>query len=148
TLDSTGRTMHLTPVLNSSASSSPVRQSPTQSDPPREVQTRIDRTGGAISSPAFAEPSIWKIGYQWPYRWHSPRGAGTFVWSVEKQDVVDGVPVHVVKSGQRELLYRRSDLALILERVQGTTETRWTPPLINYSWPLTLGKTWEQTFTR
>jgi hypothetical protein len=140
TLDTERKLMHLTPVVTAAAPSS-------QGQPPRAEPSRSLAADVAFTT-ALATPPLWKPGYEWSYRWHSPQGSGTFVWSVDREEVLDGTPVYVVKSGSREALYRRSDLALYMERNQGVTETRWVPPLIRYSWPLAFGKTWEQTYTR
>src|SRR5262249_45763078 len=51
----------------------------------------------------------WKPGYEWAYRYESPSGSGTYVWSVDREEVIDGVSLYVVKSGTRELFYRKSD---------------------------------------
>jgi hypothetical protein len=91
---------------------------------------------------------IWKTGHEWAYRWESPRGRGTFVWAVDGEEVKDGIPVFVIKSGSRRTHYRRSDLALHVDEVEGQVETRWVPPFVRYSWPLDPGKVWEQQLTR
>jgi predicted aspartyl protease len=153
TLDTERKLMHLTPVVaaappSSSGSAPRVEQSRPRGAPLRGAQTVDGRKPDAAFSTALATPPLWKPGYEWSYRWHSPQGSGTFVWSVDREDVVDGIPVYVIKAGQRETFYRRSDLALYMERSQGVTETRWVPPVIRYSWPFTPGKTWEQTYTR
>jgi hypothetical protein len=154
TLDTTRKLMHLTPVIAAAAPSSPApprtEQSRPQPVPLRDAQTVDGRKAGSemAFSTALATPPLWKPGYEWSYRWRSPEGSGTFVWSVHREDVVDGIAVYVITSGQRETLYRRSDLALYMERTQGVTQTRYGPPVASYSWPLTLGMTWEQTYTR
>ena len=46
-----------------------------------------------------AEAPVWRPGYEWEYRWESPRGKGTFVWSVNRTEIVDGTEFYVVKAG-------------------------------------------------
>ena len=60
-------------------------------------------------------------------------------------ELLDGVDHYVIKSGPREILYRVSDLAASLERVDGVVVVRDTPSRLAYAWPLTVGKTWEQS---
>jgi hypothetical protein len=87
---------------------------------------------------------VWRVGDEWEYAYKSPSDSGTYVWSVNRIEMLDGVQHYVIKSGTRELLYRASDLASSLERVDGVIVVRHTPARLSYSWPLTPGKTWEQ----
>lgn len=92
-------------------------------------------------------PPVWKVGDEWAYRWESPTGKGTFVWSVDRVEIWEGAEHYVVKSGTREIFYRTSDLAQSMERVEGVVERRHVPSRLTYAWPLTAGKTWEQSYT-
>jgi hypothetical protein len=102
------------------------------------------------ASPAAAAPSgpimapVWKIGDEWQYAYKSPTESGTYVWSVSRLEMLDGVQHYVIKSGTREIFYRVSDLASSLERVDGVVVSRETPSRLNFSFPLTVGKSWEQ----
>jgi TonB family protein len=62
-------------------------------------------------------------------------------------DIVDGIECYVVRTGTREIFYRKSDLATVVERVDRIVVRRDTPPREGYSWPLFIGKSWEQTYT-
>jgi len=55
------------------------------------------------------------------------------------------VPHYVIKVGTREIFYRVSDLAASIERVNGVVVRRDTPSRLVYTWPLTVGKSWEQS---
>ena len=46
-----------------------------------------DQPALAISPPG---PPVWKPGYEWGFRWESPQGKGTFVWTVNREEIVDG----------------------------------------------------------
>ncbi|PWU20993.1 MAG: hypothetical protein C5B48_11800 [Candidatus Rokuibacteriota bacterium] len=96
---------------------------------------------GAIVAP------VWQVGDEWQFAWKSPSGSGSFAWSVERIDVLDGVQHYVLRTGTREIFYRITDLALSIEKVDGVIVRRDTPPLMRYSWPLTEGKSWEQDST-
>jgi len=56
------------------------------------VPAALTTTTQAASSEssAFAVPT-WKPGYEWEYRWESPSGKGTYVWSVDREGKIDGV---------------------------------------------------------
>jgi hypothetical protein len=90
---------------------------------------------------------IWKRGHEWTYLWESPRGSGTFVWSVDRVETVDGLECYVIKSGSREIFWRTNDLTSVLQKNEGAIEIRYVPPRQTFAWPLSPGKTWEQQFT-
>jgi hypothetical protein len=104
------------------------------------------------ASPAVAAPSgpimapVWKIGDEWQYAYKSPSDSGTYVWSVSRIEQLDGVPHYVIKTGTREIFFRVSDLAQSLERVDGVIVSREAPSRLNFSFPLSVGKSWEQAF--
>ena len=64
---------------------------------------------------------------------------------MNRLEMIDGVQHYVIQTGSREILYRVSDLASTLERVDGVVVLRETPPRLLYEWPLTVGKSWEQS---
>ncbi len=108
----------------------------------------ISGAGGATSSAAEAHAPVWKIGDEWAYRYNGPLDAGTYVWSVVRTAVMDGFDCYVIKTGDREIFYRKEDLASVRELVSGVVIRRDVPPRPGYQWPLLMGKTWEQSFTR
>ena len=71
----------------------------------------------ATSAEAAAVPA-WAQGDEWSFAWEGPRGRGTFTWRVEREDAIDGVPHYVIKTGTREIFYRKDDLALSRETVK------------------------------
>jgi hypothetical protein len=93
------------------------------------------------SAAPFTAPS-WKPGHEWAYRWESPRGKGTFVWSVDRVETVDGAENYVVKSGRREIYWRKSDFTLLMDKVDGEVELRQIPITPWTKWPLTPGRSW------
>lgn len=96
-----------------------------------------------------AAPQVprWRIGDEWAYGYTRSGESGIWVWSVERMEQIDGIECYVIRSGPREILYRASDYALLLERVGGVVDIRATPPRTGVAWPLSVGKSWEQTFT-
>lgn len=98
------------------------------------------------ASVAPAAPLI-RPGSEWAFRWESPQGEGTFVYILDREEVRDGSTWYVLKSGNRELYYRKDDLAIALDLVNGEPEIRRSPPLAFLKWPLTVGQEWEQSFT-
>jgi hypothetical protein len=98
--------------------------------------------------PAIEAPAL-RPGYEWTYRWESPRGSGTFVWELNRiETTLDDVDCYVVRSGRREILWRKTDLASVLERVGQVTELKYVPPRLNITWPLRVGNSWEQLLVR
>jgi hypothetical protein len=103
-----------------------------------------------LKTPATGVPlPQWKVGDEWAYRWESPQGSGTFVWSMDREELVDGVTYYVIKSGSaRETYYRKNDFAFYMEKVNGQVETRFTPPAAFFAWPLISGAKLEVRYTR
>jgi len=102
----------------------------------------------AVASPSvngMTDAPTWKPGYEWAYRYESPTGSGTFVWSVDREEAIDGVPHYVIKTGTREIFYRKSDFASTRETLDGAVVYRSTPPRLFVKWPLEVGQTWDQT---
>jgi hypothetical protein len=64
---------------------------------------------------------------------------------VDREEALDGVPHYVIKTGSREIFYRKTDFAMTRESVDGKPVVLNTPPRLRYVWPLEVGKTWEQT---
>jgi hypothetical protein len=95
----------------------------------------------------------WTPGDQWTFWWDNPRSSGTFVWSVDREQVVDETPYYVVVSRRaasqpaREFYYQKTDLAWRMEMVNGAVESKAEPAQRRYVWPLTIGGAWEQTVT-
>jgi hypothetical protein len=98
-----------------------------------------------ISGPVVAP--TWKPGNEWSYRWESPRGKGTFVWTVDRVEKVDGTDYYVVKSGQRrEIYWRKSDFVLLMDKLDGAVELQQTPLKPWQPWPLTPGRSWTMHY--
>jgi len=89
----------------------------------------------------------WRVGDEWAYRQEAPEGASTFIWSVDRTETIDGIAHFVVRSGTRETFYRVSDLAISLSTVSRDTVEQYRPAWQAITWPLTVGKAWEQRFT-
>ena len=92
------------------------------------------------------EPPGWVKGDEWEFRSESPTGRAVFRWTVDREVVIDGVAHYVIKTGSREIFYRKRDIALSRETVNGAVVVLWTPPRVGYVWPLSAGLAWEQTY--
>jgi hypothetical protein len=79
------------------------------------------------------------------FRYESPSGNGTYVWFVDREEAIDGVPHYVIKTGTREIFYRKADFASTRETVNGAVVLNNKPPRLQLVWPLEVGKAWEQT---
>ncbi|PYN35869.1 MAG: hypothetical protein DMD98_08140 [Candidatus Rokuibacteriota bacterium] len=89
---------------------------------------------------------VWKPGDTWTFCLQSPTGNGMYVWSVDREEMVEGVSHYVIKQGTREIFYRTADLAHTRETVNGAVVRQHSPSRIRYVWPLEVGKIWEQAF--
>lgn len=89
---------------------------------------------------------VWQVGDEWQYAYKSPSDSGSYVWSVNRIETLDGDQHYVIKTGTREIFYRTTDLASSIERVDGVIVVRNTPSRTSFTWPLTLGKSWEQGY--
>lgn len=92
------------------------------------------------------EPPVWMKGDEWRFSFESTTGRGTFTWRVDREEMLDGVAYYIIKSGTREIFYRKSDLASARETVNGVLVTQNMPPRLHFVWPLAVGTTWEQTY--
>jgi hypothetical protein len=126
--------------LQSAAVEQAQRKTTSTPEAPRVVAT-------VAPSPEPALP-IWKPGDEWAYRWESPQGKGTFVWSVDREEAVDGATYYVIKSGTREVYYRKSDFAYYMDKLNGNVETRHVPPTAYLPWPPWPGAKVDVSFTR
>lgn len=120
---------------------------------PRKPAIEVTGPDGSTAAVASAPSGqvmapVWQVGDEWQYAYKSPSDSGTFVWNVTRIESLDGVPHYVIKTGAREIFYRVSDLASSLERVDGVLVRRDTPSRLSYAWPLTVGKSWEQSYRR
>src|SRR5262249_38712059 len=61
-------------------------------DGPRVVRSSASSPASALVAP------IWKPGDQWTFWSDSPRGSGTYTWSVDREQVVDGREYYVITS--------------------------------------------------
>lgn len=98
---------------------------------------------GAGPRPSAAAAPVWRVGDEWAYRYDGATGSGTYVWSVHREQIVDGIDCYVIRSGPREIFYRKADLASVQETVDGVSIFKYSPPRLNYVWPLSVGKRWE-----
>jgi len=101
------------------------------------------------SAPPSATTLVWKPGYEWSFRWESPRGKGTFVWVVTAETEINGLPSYLVKSGTREMAFAKENdrLGWHMEKVDGVLVARASPPEVSFTWPLHVGKSWKYTST-
>ena len=100
-----------------------------------------------LAANGMTEPPVWRPGDEWVYWYESPAGSsGTYVWSVDREEAIDGIPHYVIKTGTREIFYRKSDFAATRETVDGTIVLDNKPSRLQLVWPLQTGMTWQQPF--
>ena len=115
--------------------------SSTRSESPGKEPVRL-----AVPRPSPATPPLWKSGFQWHYRWSDSRGSGTYIRAVVGEENVDGVPSYVMRTGDRNIFWGKTDLAWLMESVRGEIESRAVPAYRKFLWPLAPGKTWESRY--
>lgn len=96
------------------------------------------------SAPGSAQVGSWRPGMEWAYWWKGPEGEGVYVWAVDREAEMEGTECYVVRTGNREIFFRKSDLALVGETLGGRLELLWTPPRPSFVWPLAVGRGWEE----
>ena len=94
------------------------------------------------------ERRAWRIGDAWSYRWESPDGTGTLVRTVIRFETVEAVDSVVVQSGRREIFYRRSDGAHVLDKVDGRVVVRDVLPVALIVFPIRAGRRWVLDYRR
>lgn len=67
---------------------------------------------------------------------------------MDRFDAIDGIDAIVVRSGNREIFYRRADGAHILDKVDGAIVIRNAPPVTLIAFPFQAGSAWTLEYTR
>jgi hypothetical protein len=114
----------------------------TTSNPSAAPRATTAPTGGAAARAA----DTWSPGSSWAYRYESPRGSGTFEWVVDREEILDGVRFYVVTAGPREIYFRKGDMALYMEKLNGNVEVKMNPPIRLSSG--VSGDKWELRYVR
>jgi len=118
--------------------------------PSIQVAKKVEQQSPAakpVSKPILkAEKPEWKIGYWWEYRWKRPGRSGIYTEKVIREDTFNGVPSYVTKRGRREYFYTKDVLGEIGRMSRGRVDTKRTPPRQLLSWPLEVGKEWENPY--
>ncbi len=79
-------------------------KAPVTAQPPPAAQRPADTTppSSKVSPPAVetsvagltsAQAPTWLVGYEWKYRWSSPRGSGTYFRTFVRKEVVDALSI-------------------------------------------------------
>ena len=105
----------------------------------------VDAQAVSVATESAAKPE-WKIGYQWQYGWKDSGRNGSLAKEVTREDVFEGLPVYVLKSGNNEELYSRDKYGLIATKSNGKILTKRNIPHDVFSWPLQAPMKWETSF--
>jgi len=97
------------------------------SQPPSRPVPSQTTAGAAAAHSGPMQLPVWKIGSEWAYRYEIPSSTGTFVWSVDRVEMLEGQPHYVIKTGTREIFYRVADLGFTRETVEGNVVRQITP---------------------
>lgn len=88
----------------------------------------------------------WKLGNQWTYRWKQLAATGTLTRTVISEEIFAGVPCYIVRVGKNENVYTKDGLGLLATRSEGKLIFKRDAPYLPLSWPLEVGKTWNNSF--
>lgn len=99
-----------------------------------------------LVNPKIERPE-WKLGHQWRYGWKSPGTSGTLTREVVREESFANVPAYVVRVGKNENFYAKEVLGLIGTMVGGKVTLKRDVPYQPLSWPLEVGKEWNNSFT-
>src|SRR2546421_5293655 len=103
--------------------------------------------GGASAARGSIQLPVWKVGSEWAYRYENPSSTGTFVWSVDRLETLEGQSHYVIKTGTREIFYRVDSLALTKETVEGRLVRQTTPADWRFvAFPLVVGTSWDMKY--
>jgi len=112
----------------------------------KEETSVVSRPETAREIRSSVNVPTWNRGDEWRFRWSSPRGSGTFVWTIAGEDMVGGVAYYIMQSGSRQIYYSKAELAWLMDRVEGAVETRASPAVRGFAWPLEYGNEWEEKY--
>jgi Aspartyl protease len=113
------------------------------------LEVVVPRASTPVTTPSTRtlDVPVWKVGDEWNFRWDSPRGSGTYVSVVTREESANGFDCYVVRTGRREAYYRKTDLAFVLEKLNSEIEQQARPPALHFVWPLSVGRTWDEAYT-
>ena len=97
----------------------------------------------AIRTGIKAERPDWQVGYHWRYAWTGPAGKGTFTQELIGEDILEGIPVWVIRSVKNENLFDKNMLGLVGVRLGEKWVSKRSAPFQLLSWPLEAGKEWK-----
>src|SRR5690348_10032330 len=114
---------------------------------PAKAASLTIKAAPARANDLVVRPPVWSAGDEWRFSQNTTAGRrSAFTWRVDREQVIDAVAYYVMRSGSREIFYRKSDLAHSQEDVNGGLDRRNTPPRLNFVWPLAVGGSWAQTY--
>lgn len=90
----------------------------------------------------------WKIGFQWQYALRLPGRSGSPRREIVREDIFEGTPSYVVRSGRNENFYTKDAFGLLATASGGKAISKRNAPHQYFSWPLEVGKEWRTTYIR
>lgn len=99
----------------------------------------------AIRTGIKAERPEWQVGYHWQYAWTGPAGKGTFTQELIGEEMLEGIPVWVIRSLKNDNLFDKNTLGLVGVRLGEKWISKRSAPFQLLSWPLEAGKEWNFT---
>ncbi len=100
------------------------------------------------STAVKAEKPEWRIGYWWKYAWKRPGKKGTYTRRVVREEIFDGHPSYVLKSGKNEYFFTKDILGNIAKMSKGKLVYKRDAPRQNFAWPLEVGRQWKNSYNK
>lgn len=108
---------------------------------PTPERKSITQTGAKTDRPE------WKVGDRWRYNWKRVSTNGTLTREIIREDTFAGVPCYVVRVGKNETFFTKDGLGLLGSMSGGKVIFSRDAPYQPLSWPLEVGKEWQNSFT-
>jgi hypothetical protein len=88
----------------------------------------------------------WKMGDQWIYAVKYPGDKPSTTKTIIREDTFEGKVAYVMKSEDRELFYSKQTLERLAIMKDRKVSSKKYNPSHDFSWPLTVGKRWENAY--
>jgi len=96
---------------------------------------------------AVMQKPDWKIGDQWTYAVKHPGDEPLTTRTIIREDSFEGKTSYVIRAENRELFHSKDTLERLAALKEGTLTSQRYGASHDFSWPLTLGKRWSNSYS-
>ena len=89
----------------------------------------------------------WKVGDQWTYAVKHPGDEPVTTKTIIREDRFEGKTSYVIKAENRELFHSKDTLERLAAVKDGILTSKRYSPSNDFSWPLSLGKRWSNSYS-